>query len=68
MDEPRLVILGKIDGIPVHGVCSVCHDVAFYTGAPIGLVEEHEQRLERLFRWHLTKAHIGNSDLITCRR
>jgi hypothetical protein len=58
MKKPHLVILGETGGIPTKGGCSSCKDVLFTTGADAGAVQEHQGKLEKLFREHFRKVHM----------
>lgn len=59
MEKPHLVILKKVGDTPVIGGCSSCSEVVFDTGPEVGVARVHQGALERLFREHFGKAHVG---------
>jgi hypothetical protein len=58
MKEPHLLILPTINGAPVRGRCSCCKNVVFYTGVDVGVPDEHQSKLDELFRKHFRKVHL----------
>ena len=57
MQKPELLILRESNGIPFVGKCSMCSNVIFETGDPIGVSIEHHAMLEKMFRQHCREAH-----------
>jgi hypothetical protein len=57
MKKPSLVIVKRIDGIPVKAGCSSCKEIEFSTGAAISSMQQHQKALEQMFREHFRTVH-----------
>jgi hypothetical protein len=62
MKIPHLVIIQKIDDIPIMGKCSSCSEL-FEDRSRSSSKADHELTLNKLFAEHLKKAHAGE-DLV----
>jgi hypothetical protein len=57
MKKPTLMILERIDGIPVKAGCSACKEIQFSTGTAISNMQQHQKTLEQMFREHFRTVH-----------
>jgi hypothetical protein len=57
MKKPTLVILERIDSVPVKGGCSACKEIQFSTGSVITNMQQHQKTLELMFREHFRTVH-----------
>jgi hypothetical protein len=57
MKKPTLVILERIDSVPVKAGCSACKEILFSTGTVISNMQQHQKTLEQMFREHFRTVH-----------
>jgi hypothetical protein len=57
MKKPTLMILERIDSVPVKGGCSACKEIQFSTGSVISNMQQHQKTLELMFREHFRTVH-----------